>query len=223
MISKQDLALIGYIAGQPGYNVNAPEVVPEWVAYRVYPKIPAVVFAGGITVCYTFASEGAFIDALNKANSSHLMAVGGSAAATSGVSVVVKKLQLRTASDAVLGPFVDVQAGNGCYLADGQELPFAVTGVAVVEDWVEPPPPPPIVPDQVGMAQARLALFAAGLLDKVDAAINAMPEPYKSHARIEWEYRPTIHRHNGLVDQLGRALGISSDDLDALFVTAAQL
>lgn len=81
----------------------------------------------------------------------------------------------------------------------------------------------PVVPRAVTMRQARLALLGAGALAGVDAAINAMPEPTRSAARIEWEYSQEVQRHNGFVAALGPALGMSSAQIDALFVAAAKL
>lgn len=81
----------------------------------------------------------------------------------------------------------------------------------------------PVVPRAVTMRQARLALLGAGALAGVDAAINAMPEPTRSAARIEWEYSQEVQRHNGFVAALGPALGMSPAQIDALFVAAAKL
>ena len=73
------------------------------------------------------------------------------------------------------------------------------------------------------MRQARLALLGAGKLAAVDAAINGMPEPNKSAARIEWEYSNEVQRHNGFVSALGPALGMTSAQIDQLFIAAAKL
>jgi hypothetical protein len=81
----------------------------------------------------------------------------------------------------------------------------------------------PVVPQAVTMRQARLALHGAGLLPLVDAAIDSMPEPVRSAARIEWEYSQEVQRHRGFVAQLGAALGLDDAALDGLFVAAAQL
>ena len=83
--------------------------------------------------------------------------------------------------------------------------------------------PPPPVPQIVTMRQARLALLGAGLLSQVDAAIDALPEPQKSAARIEWDYSSEVHRSRPFVQQLGHALGLSDEQLDALFTQAATL
>lgn len=86
-----------------------------------------------------------------------------------------------------------------------------------------PPVEPPAVPPAVTMRQARLALLGAGLLDDVDAAINAMPSPQKEAARIEWEYSQEVQRHNGFVSVLAPMLGLTEAQTDALFVVAAGL
>jgi hypothetical protein len=81
----------------------------------------------------------------------------------------------------------------------------------------------PDVPSVVTMRQARLALLGAGKLALVDAAIDGMPEPQKSAARIEWEYSNEVQRHNSFVSALGPALGMTSTQIDGLFVAAAKL
>jgi hypothetical protein len=42
-------------------------------------------------------------------------------------------------------------------------------------------------------------------------------------AQIEWEYAGTVHRDHGLVSQIGPALGLTSAQIDALFVAASKL
>ena len=81
----------------------------------------------------------------------------------------------------------------------------------------------PPVPQEVTMRQARLALLGAGKLAAVDAAINALPEPSRSAARIEWDYSSTVRRQQPLVLQLGPALGLDAAALDALFLAAGAL
>ena len=85
------------------------------------------------------------------------------------------------------------------------------------------PAAPPSVPAEVTMRQARLALHAAGKLPAVNAAINALPDPPKTAALIEWEYSSTVRRDSQFVALLGPALGLDAADLDALFVAAAKL
>lgn len=85
------------------------------------------------------------------------------------------------------------------------------------------PREPDAIPQSVTMRQARLALLQAGLLDDVAAAIAALPSPQKEAAAIEWEYSQTVERNRPFVLTLGPALGLTSAELDALFVQAATL
>jgi len=80
----------------------------------------------------------------------------------------------------------------------------------------------PVVPT-VSMRQARLALLAAGLLDDVETAINALAEPARSAARIEWDYATELRRDWPLLITLAAALGLSGAQVDALFAAAAAL
>lgn len=94
----------------------------------------------------------------------------------------------------------------------------------ILEDgvWVNPPVVIP-VPQEITMRQARLALHEAGLLSNVSTAIASLSEPAKTKAQIEWEYSNALQRDNPFVTTLGTALGLSSDDIDNLFITASGL
>ena len=100
---------------------------------------------------------------------------------------------------------------------------LAEDGASVLVPAVDLPPAPPVVPAEVTMRQARLALHAAGLLASVEAAIDALPDPPRSAARIEWDHSQTVQRNRGIVQQLGTALGMTSEQLDALFIAAAAI
>lgn len=76
----------------------------------------------------------------------------------------------------------------------------------------------------VTMRQARRALLDAGLLDQVDAAIAAIADATeRKQAAIDWEYATQVERLWPWVQTLGVALGLTDDELDALFVQAATL
>lgn len=81
----------------------------------------------------------------------------------------------------------------------------------------------PVVPAAVTMRQARLALAGIGLLPQVDVAINALPEPEKTAAKIEWEFSSVVERNRPFVQQLATSLGLTSAQLDNLFIEAAKL
>ena len=82
---------------------------------------------------------------------------------------------------------------------------------------------PIAVPQVVTMRQARLALLSEALLDDVDVALQALTEPNKSSAIIEWEYSQTVERNRPFVALLGDALGLNDTQLDDLFILAATL
>lgn len=79
------------------------------------------------------------------------------------------------------------------------------------------------VPFAVTMRQARRALFDAGLLSAVETAINNLSEPTKSEARIEWDFSKEVERNRGLVSTMASALGLTSQQLDQLFITASKI
>lgn len=85
------------------------------------------------------------------------------------------------------------------------------------------PPAAVYVPHRVTMRQARLTLHAAGLLGQVETAIDALPEPDRTAAQIEWDYSSVVERHQGIALTIAQALGISDEQLDALFIEAATL
>ena len=86
------------------------------------------------------------------------------------------------------------------------ELPLYVA-------FVEP------VPTVVTMAQAQLALLAAGHLDAVEAAVEGMPR----EAQILWRKANTVVRGDPLLIELAALLGLSETDVDALFVAGSKL
>ena len=76
---------------------------------------------------------------------------------------------------------------------------------------------------KVTMRQARLALLGAGKLPAVNAAIAAMQGAQGEAARIEWEYSQEVQRDRGLVTALGSQMGMTEEQLDALFTAAAAI
>jgi hypothetical protein len=77
------------------------------------------------------------------------------------------------------------------------------------------------VPSSVTMAQARLALLAAGKLDAVAPAIEALPDPEREAARIKWEYAATVDRTDPFTALLGVAIGLDEQQMDELFIAAS--
>lgn len=76
-------------------------------------------------------------------------------------------------------------------------------------------------PAAVSMRQAKLALLAAGKLADVENAIEAMPEPECSAARIEWASAGAVERTHPTVALISAAAGLSEAELDELFSAAS--
>jgi hypothetical protein len=76
-----------------------------------------------------------------------------------------------------------------------------------------------IVPQSVTPRQARLALYAAGLLDNVEAAVKAAG----GSLQIEWEFALEVQRYSPFIASLGSSLGLSASQIDDLFRVASTL
>ena len=84
--------------------------------------------------------------------------------------------------------------------------------------------PPPPVPHSVTRRQARQALLLAGLLSQVQPAIDAIPNPtMRALTEIEWNDSLHFERDRPALIGLATALGMTSAQLDQLFITASKL
>ena len=77
------------------------------------------------------------------------------------------------------------------------------------------------IPKEVTPYQARIALLQAGYLDAVEA-LMANPET-PAAARIAWEYAISFQRHSAFINALASALGLTEEQIDNLFRSAAQV
>lgn len=82
-----------------------------------------------------------------------------------------------------------------------------------------PPPAPPVIPQSVSRFQARAALHLAGLLDDVEALMAAPDTP--ALAKLAWADAMEFERQSPTIAALAGAVGLTEQDIDALFVTAA--
>lgn len=77
----------------------------------------------------------------------------------------------------------------------------------------------PVVVLSVTPRQARLALFGAGLLDRVEAAVKQAG----GVTQISWEYATVINRDDELIVQIAAGLKLSDEQIDSLFEAAVAL
>ncbi len=102
-------------------------------------------------------------------------------------------------------------------LGRGEFAVFRGKGWAII---TERPIVPVTVPQMVTKAQARLALYDAGKLAEVEAALNALENP---RVLIEWETRETLSRDRDLVNIVLADIGMIDSEIDDLFILAASL
>lgn len=80
------------------------------------------------------------------------------------------------------------------------------------------------VPAMVTMRQARRALFDAGLLAEVEAAIAAIADSaQRTLAQIDWNTARDVERRHPFTLFMAEALGLDDAELDDLFRKAATL
>ena len=92
---------------------------------------------------------------------------------------------------------------------------FAVIDPPKPEPEIEPEEPR--VPASVTPAQAKLALYDAGLFDDVDALV--MNYPYRP-VSIWWTSALAFHRDHAYLNAIGIELGLSDEQIDTLFIAA---
>jgi hypothetical protein len=127
---------------------------------------------------------------------------------------------------------------EGSHVGEPGDLPLCLVGLKDVSlanlDWtdpalgfvgfgflpveVEPEPAPPAVPIAVSKLQAQLELNAVGLLDQVEAIMATKPR----EAQIYWAATSAIHRDHSIVADLANDLELTSEQVDQLFIDAAQ-
>lgn len=103
-------------------------------------------------------------------------------------------------------------------LATAQDL--ADHGIEAV-DVPDPAPEPAeaVVPSEISAAQARVHLRRSGLRDQVEALVASSSD----EIRDWYEYASVWHRENTNVAAMSSMIGLSSDQVDELFVAAAKI
>jgi hypothetical protein len=93
--------------------------------------------------------------------------------------------------------------------------------------WVHcatPPEPITPVPEKITTLQAELQLIEDGLVQAVNDAIDALPEPERSKASAKWHNSRYIYREDTLVDQLLMGgVGCTKQQVDNMFIQASRI
>lgn len=94
--------------------------------------------------------------------------------------------------------------------------------VDIIRTWISVVLP---TSETISARQIRLWLIDNNIsLSSVENAINGIvDEKLREKTLVEWEYAPYIERNHPLLNALGEALGLSSEQIDAAFVAAREL
>jgi hypothetical protein len=104
--------------------------------------------------------------------------------------------------------------------------------MAANHEHYEAVPLPPRTPSVASVTprQARLLLLntdatdaSDNMLAQAEAIFDAMSEPEKTAARIEWEFGTEVRRDSPLITQLAGAIGLTDQQIDAMFVAAKEI
>lgn len=81
-------------------------------------------------------------------------------------------------------------------------------------------PPKPRVPSEIPNWRAKVILSQMGLLEKIQAAMESLPEPQRTIVTLAWSGDAKLARQGQTVVALAAALGLSTLEVDDLFVAA---
>lgn len=77
---------------------------------------------------------------------------------------------------------------------------------------------PKVVPQSITPLQAKLQLLKLGLLDEVEALVTG-----DRTAQLYWEYASTIERYNEILLLMANSIGLTSEQVDDMFIEASKL
>ena len=107
---------------------------------------------------------------------------------------------------------------NGVAVSFGPNEDHYEPGMAyVIED--DAPTLAPVVPQKVTRFQAKAALLGAGLLEQVEEYMALPSTP--TVTKLAWTETQDFERASPTVAGLAALLGLNSEQVDALFITAS--
>lgn len=123
-------------------------------------------------------------------------------------------------SSGQFGPFTSIEQITDRWICDGTEYQFSVIGNATIGDYVPAQVVSKIiVPVSVSPRQIRQALTAAGLRTQIEMAISSADQDTKDW----WEFATSFERAHPMVIAMATGLGVSTAELDELFILAGSL
>lgn len=117
-----------------------------------------------------------------------------------------------------------ISSGNNCDIIFNSGL--SESEAVVLQNLVSNHKPIPLenVDTSVSARQIRTAMVLSGIsIATIEGAIDSLPEPTATVARIAWDFSNLYYRDNELVVALAPAMGLTISDLDNLWVLAKTL
>ena len=75
------------------------------------------------------------------------------------------------------------------------------------------------VPESISQMKLRKQLILSGIsIDSIDALIQSLQKPNKDLIYTMWEYAVVFDRSNSYLNQMVQMLGITSEQLDEIFI-----
>ena len=117
-----------------------------------------------------------------------------------------------------------ISSGNSCDIEFKVTLPQDDEDTLVLVVNNHKPLPLENVDTSVSARQIRTAMVLSGMsIATTEAAIDSLPEPTKTVARIAWDHSNLYYRDNKLVVALAPTVGLSVSQLDDLWALAKTL
>lgn len=80
------------------------------------------------------------------------------------------------------------------------------------------------VPEKISSRQLRSQLILQGFdLLSIENALNQLPEPSRSLAKVDWEYATNFYRNHDMIIAVGKLLNLTSEQIDEIFRQGAKL
>lgn len=89
--------------------------------------------------------------------------------------------------------------------------------------YLEQPEPPARVPLEIQNWRAKAVLGQMGLIPAIEAAINGLPEPQRGVVLTAWNGDAKLARRGETVLAFSASLGLTAEQVDALFVAAEKI
>lgn len=91
-------------------------------------------------------------------------------------------------------------------------------------DWYAtynpPPAERPVVPESITKYQAKMILLQYGLYEQVEEFVKNSTD---NALKISWYDAVNFHRNNSFVDSIAAQFGLTSDQIDEMFILAEKI